>query len=162
MCANPLAQYTEFTAYAALLAGAPPTVLQRCLVAHHPHLWKIREHHLYGPDEPEPGAPDVWPVSPGNPLRAYIPNGSQVGENADGVHVKEPGRAEPVCYRSWASVQKAEEKPRGKLLDVFLTGEVSPTLRHAMRLVTDARVCPRVILRGVSSTSSGAYGLVTG
>ncbi|KAI0744563.1 hypothetical protein C8Q76DRAFT_4861 [Earliella scabrosa] len=115
--------YTEFTAYAALLAGAPPTVLQRCLVAHHPHLWKIREHHLYGPDEPEPGAPDVWPVSPGNPLRAYIPNGSQVGENADGVHVKEPGRAEPVCYRSWASVQKAEEKPRGKLLDVFLTGE---------------------------------------
>ena len=124
-------QYTEFTAYSALLSGAPPPVLQRSLVAHHPHLWKLREHHLYAPVAEDTGdvevrtdrCQDVWPVAPGNPLRGHIPNGTQVGESSEGVLVKEPGRAEPVLYRSWASV-KDDPEPRGKLLDVFITGEV--------------------------------------
>ncbi|PIL25869.1 hypothetical protein GSI_11622 [Ganoderma sinense ZZ0214-1] len=117
--------YTEFTAYAALLSGAPPTVLQRSLVAHHPHLWKLREHHLYASDDPDvpAPAPDVWPVAPGNPLRGYIPNGTQLSETSDGVSVKEPGRAEPVLYRSWASVRQVPEEQRGRLVDVFVTGE---------------------------------------
>ncbi|KAI0354271.1 hypothetical protein OH77DRAFT_1426339 [Trametes cingulata] len=112
--------YTEFTAYAALLSGAPPTVLQRSLVAHHPHLWKLREHHLYASDEPD--APEVRPVAPGNPLRGYIPNGCQFSETSDGVVVRESGRADPVVYRSWSSVQKSGQPP-GRLVDVFITGE---------------------------------------
>ncbi|TBU42697.1 hypothetical protein BD309DRAFT_865776 [Dichomitus squalens] len=113
--------YTEFTAYAALLSGAPPTVLQRSLVAHHPHLWKLREHHLYASDEPD--APEVWPVSPGNPLRGYIPNGTQISETSEGVFVKEPGRPERVFHRSWASVRNTPAEQRGRLVDVFITGE---------------------------------------
>ena len=120
-------QYTEFTSYSALLSGAPPPVLQRCLVAHHPHLWKLREHHLYAPfvedDSVSAREAEVWPVAPGNPLRAHIPNGCQITENSEGVLVREPGRAEPVLYRSWAGVRAAPEERRGKLLDVFVTGE---------------------------------------
>ncbi|KAM5532530.1 hypothetical protein V8D89_013817 [Ganoderma adspersum] len=115
--------YTEFTAYAALLSGAPPTVLQRSLVAHHPHLWKLREHHLYASDDPDVPVPDVWPVAPGNSLRGYIPNGTQLSETSDGVSVKEPGRAEPVLYKTWASVRQVPEEQRGRLVDVFVTGE---------------------------------------
>lgn len=39
-------QYTEFTSYASLLAGAPPAILQSSLIAQHPQMWKLREHHL--------------------------------------------------------------------------------------------------------------------
>ncbi|KAI8990386.1 hypothetical protein BD414DRAFT_483459 [Trametes punicea] len=113
--------YTEFTAYAALLSGAPPTVLQRSLVAHHPHLWKLREHHLYVSDEPD--ASEVRPLAPGNPLRGYIPHGCDFSECSDGVWMKDTGRTGPVLYRSWSSVQKAEEPPPGRLVDVFITGE---------------------------------------
>ncbi|RDX47668.1 hypothetical protein OH76DRAFT_1405740 [Lentinus brumalis] len=114
--------YTEFTAYAALLSGAPPTVLQRSLVAHHPHLWKLREHHLYASDEPGTTS-DVWSISPGNPLRGYIPNGSQVRETSEGLEIKEPGQADAVLYRSWSSLQTEDKKPKGKLVDIFVTGE---------------------------------------
>ncbi|KAI0659610.1 hypothetical protein C8Q70DRAFT_985514 [Cubamyces menziesii] len=112
--------YTEFTAYAALLSGAPPTVLQRSLVAHHPHLWKLREHHLYAPDDPD--APEVRPIAPGNPLRGYIPNGCQFSEQTDGIIFQEGSRAEPVLYQSWSSIKK-NGRPPGKLIDVFVTGE---------------------------------------
>ncbi|KAI0673134.1 hypothetical protein C8Q78DRAFT_1022947 [Trametes maxima] len=112
--------YTEFTAYAALLSGAPPTVLQRSLVAHHPHLWKLREHHLYASGEVD--GQDVRPIAPGNALRGYIPHGCQWIETSEGLTLKEAGRAEPLLYRSWSTVQK-DEKPPGKLLDVFITGE---------------------------------------
>ncbi|KAI9058779.1 hypothetical protein FKP32DRAFT_1597105 [Trametes sanguinea] len=113
--------YTEFTAYAALLSGAPPTVLQRSLVAHHPHLWKLREHHLYVTDDPE--ASDVRPLAPGNSLRGYIPNSCDFAETSEGVVVKDGGRSEPVLYRSWSSIQKDDAPPPGKLVDVFITGE---------------------------------------
>ena len=97
-------------------------MLQRSLVAHHPHLWKLREYHLYASDEP--GAPDVRPISPGNPLRGYVPNGSQMRETSEGLEIKEPGQAEEVLYQSWSRLQKAE-KAKGKLVDVFVTGEVN-------------------------------------
>ncbi|TDL26798.1 hypothetical protein BD410DRAFT_825292 [Rickenella mellea] len=38
--------YTEFTSYAALLSGAPPSILQKSLIAQHRQTWKLREHHL--------------------------------------------------------------------------------------------------------------------
>ncbi|EIW56489.1 uncharacterized protein TRAVEDRAFT_170434 [Trametes versicolor FP-101664 SS1] len=113
--------YTEFTAYAALLSGAPPTVLQRSLVAHHPHLWKLREHHLYAVDGP--GTSEVRPLAPGNPLRGYLPNSCQYSESSDGVTITESGREEPVFYTSLASLQKMDEPPPGRLADVFITGE---------------------------------------
>ncbi|KAH9920832.1 uncharacterized protein BXZ73DRAFT_52052 [Epithele typhae] len=129
--------YTEFTAYSALLSGAAPTVLQRSAIAHHPHLWRLREHHLYAPapddgvDDDGGGAtvvspgPEVWPVAPGNPLRAHIPHECQMAETSDGLLIREQGLAESVLYHSWASVQKAKEqdRPRGRLVDIFVTGE---------------------------------------
>ncbi len=147
-------QYTEFTAYAALLSGAPPTVLQRSLVAHHPHLWKLREHHLYAPDEPGTTS-DVWPVSPGNPLRGYIPNGSQVRETSEGLEIKEPGQVDAVLYRSWSSLQTEDKKPKGKLVDIFVTGEVSLPHWHVRCLRSDLMAdCYRATPHGASSTSS--------
>ena len=107
-------------------------MLQRSLVAHHPHLWKLREHHLYAPGGggTEGGGERVWPVAPGNPLRAHIPHGCQLAETAEGVLVREPGRAAPVLYRSWAGVREAgeEEGLRGRLVDVLVTGEVRAPL----------------------------------
>ena len=153
-------QYTEFTAYAALLSGAPPPYLQRSLVAHHPHLWKLREHHLYVSDDAD--APDVPPITPGNPLRGYIPSGTQLSETSDGVSVKEPGRAEPVLYRSWASVRQVPEEQRGRLVDVFVTGEVRTRRCGSMGGVPRSpthftRFCSgRGIRRGASSTSWAA------
>ncbi|EIM79856.1 uncharacterized protein STEHIDRAFT_69028 [Stereum hirsutum FP-91666 SS1] len=86
--------YTEFTAYAALLSGAPPPTLHRTLVARHQQTWKLREYHLLGPEEPnEPqsgntnsntnntaqNVPDRYrPLSMGDPLRAYLPTGVDI------------------------------------------------------------------------------------
>ncbi|KAF8999854.1 hypothetical protein BDQ17DRAFT_1360555, partial [Cyathus striatus] len=63
--------YTEFTAYAALLAGAPPPVLQKSMVL----------------------------LGAGDPLRSYFPTGTQITEHRDGIEVREPGSCEPIRYR---------------------------------------------------------------
>lgn len=109
--------YTEFTAYAALLSGAPPPTLHRSLVARHQQTWKLREYHLLGPEEPnEPNSnadntnnnntmhnvPDRYrPLSMGDPLRAYLPTGvdiSVVGGGQERLEVREPGRREMLVY----------------------------------------------------------------
>jgi len=114
--------YTEFTAYAALLSGASPVVLERSLVAQHPQLWKLREHHLYYEDEDGPaGTGESDPLVPGSPLLAYLPVGAEVHEGPNGLEVRAPGRA-PVLYETWSRIP---EKQRGKrrLCDVIITGE---------------------------------------
>ncbi|KAI0946302.1 hypothetical protein AcV7_010314 [Taiwanofungus camphoratus] len=117
--------YTDFTAYAALLSGASPTVLERSLVAQHPQLWKLHEYHLYASEEDDAGAYGAGadPMSPGNPLRGYIPNGAQLHEGPSGLEVREPGR-KPVVYESWAAVrQRAPDERQRRVKDVFVTGE---------------------------------------
>ena len=72
-------------------------------------------------------------MAPGNPLRGYIPNGTQLSETSDGVSVKEPGRAEPVLYKTWAGMRQVPEEQRGRLVDVFVTGEVRTRRCGSMR-----------------------------
>lgn len=121
-------QYTEFTAYAALLSGASPSVLERSLVAQHPQLWKLREYYLYAEDDEPDSAGECamsvdarMPLSPGNPLRAYIPANTELRETAEGLEVLEPGRA-PQRYESWARASKREGTRRVR--DMILKGEV--------------------------------------
>ncbi|KAF8889100.1 hypothetical protein BD779DRAFT_1611184 [Infundibulicybe gibba] len=88
--------YTEFTAYAALLSGAPPLTLQKSMVVRHRQTWKLREHHLIS-STPAQGfdcstSPDVpGPLPAGDPLRSYFPTGTQIREHQDGIDVQEPG-----------------------------------------------------------------------
>ncbi|OSX58008.1 hypothetical protein POSPLADRAFT_1049737 [Postia placenta MAD-698-R-SB12] len=119
--------YTEFTAYAALLSGASPSVLERSLVAQHPQLWKLREYYLYAEDDEPDSAGECamsvdarMPLSPGNPLRAYIPANTELRETAEGLEVLEPGRA-PQRYESWARASKREGTRRVR--DMILKGE---------------------------------------
>ncbi|KZT03281.1 uncharacterized protein LAESUDRAFT_738329 [Laetiporus sulphureus 93-53] len=120
--------YTEFTAYAALLSGASPSVLERSLVAQHPQLWKLREHHLYAEEDDDdlagPNPRLSEPLTAGSPLRAYIPTGTEVHEVPDGLEVKEPERP-LVVYESWAAVRANPEKARKRrrVRDVIITGE---------------------------------------
>ncbi|KDQ55953.1 hypothetical protein JAAARDRAFT_36742 [Jaapia argillacea MUCL 33604] len=103
--------YTEFTAYAALLSGAPPVILHNSLVAQHRQTWKLREHHLLyypSPASSPTSSPSsssssssfsaASPLLPGDPLRAWLPPGIKVQETSEGVEVWEPGRAESVKY----------------------------------------------------------------
>lgn len=125
--------YTEFTAYAALLSGAPPAVLQRSLVAQHRQTWKLREYHLLEDSLSEEGLHDVIPshskvtsLAAGNPSRGYIPNGTQIHESGDELIIHDPTQPEPIVYHSWTSIRKnakKDETGRAKVKDVFITGE---------------------------------------
>jgi len=141
--------YTEFTTYASLLSGAAPSALQQGRVAQHPHYWRIREHHLLDGDSGPVGgiaganvtngvngvhststngasAPprDPLPLSPGDPLRAYIPQSTEVRECALGLEIKEPGRKDAVWYRSWGGAsQTGRAWDAARVRDVFITGE---------------------------------------
>ncbi|KAH9943910.1 hypothetical protein B0H21DRAFT_709738 [Amylocystis lapponica] len=110
--------YTDFAAYAALLSGASPAVLQRSRVAQHPHLWKVREYHLLAPTEDEHGAPRA-PLAPGSPLRGYVSMNADVRESSAGLEISEPGRREPVVYARYAGAAQQGRTVR----DVILVGE---------------------------------------
>jgi len=112
-------QYTEFTAYAALLAGAPPHTLEKSLVVQHRQTWKLREHHLLSSDccgnNPLPG---------GNPLRSYFPMGTEIKEDADGVAVREPTGPGPLQYhRATVYHSTGRVQSRSRVQDIIITGE---------------------------------------
>jgi hypothetical protein len=130
-------QYTEFTAYAALLQGAPPPILQKSVIVRHRQTWKLREHHFVVGTEPVPSPvddapPDVHPLSAGDPLRAYFPTGTQIIESRDGVEVRDPNRpTELRYYRSALGPNiPAKDKhdddcsPQVQVQDIIITGEV--------------------------------------
>ncbi|CCM00712.1 uncharacterized protein FIBRA_02752 [Fibroporia radiculosa] len=137
--------YTEFTSYAALLSGASPSVLERSLVAQHPQLWKIREHHLYVDDYDDssgmsvldPVADAEAPVSAspkastgtripraGCALCAYIPSGTELHEGPDSLEVRELGQ-EPLVYESCLTTPYPYHTARS-------TNEESPALLSAL------------------------------
>ncbi|KAJ7146189.1 hypothetical protein C8R44DRAFT_690496 [Mycena epipterygia] len=107
--------YTEFTAYAALLQGAPPPILQKSVIVRHRQTWRLREHHFMGNGPPLPGNnsgqtasggstaaevdDDAHPLSAGDPLRAYFPTGTHIIETRDGLEVRDPTRAADLRYR---------------------------------------------------------------
>jgi len=114
--------YTEFTAYAALLSGAPPLVLLNSLVAQHRHTWKLREYHFTSAS-PLPHIypnPSPAPISPGDPLRGFLPEGLRIEENEEEgvVAVWELGAGAPVVYRRAGS-----NEGRVSARDVLVIGE---------------------------------------
>ncbi|KAJ7092487.1 hypothetical protein B0H15DRAFT_175936 [Mycena belliarum] len=132
--------YTEFTAYAALLQGAPPPILQKSVIVRHKQTWKLREHHFIGGS----GAPscrrpptndsnhtahvlsvdgDANPLSAGDPLRAYVPTGTHIVETGEGLEVYDPERpAELLYYRT--PVAQGKDKQEGvQVQDIIITGE---------------------------------------
>lgn len=119
-------QYTEFTSYAALLSGAPPSVLQRSLVAQHRQTIKLLEWHLL--EEEEPVTPrTVRPLVPGNPCRGHVPDSLHVHEAGDTLELSEFGGNEPLVYHSLSAIK--QQGLKGKVRDIFLTGQASKRSR---------------------------------
>ncbi|GLB44532.1 hypothetical protein LshimejAT787_1701590 [Lyophyllum shimeji] len=105
--------YTEFTAYAALLAGGQPSIIQRT---------------------PDPSRSDsgieldsdcVEPLSAGDPLRSYFPTGTQIRESRDGLEVQEPNRKDIIHYQraSVASGMCGFDSRGVSVQDIIITGE---------------------------------------
>jgi len=126
--------YTEFTAYASLLAGAPPIIIQKCVVGKHQQTWKLREHHLLAAD---PSGSDSGidmdveiiadsPLRGGDPLRSYFPTGTQIRETRDGLIVQELATGRILKYQKPSSFNGAGEDNKshdGLVRDVIITGE---------------------------------------
>ncbi|KAF5353489.1 hypothetical protein D9756_007959 [Leucocoprinus leucothites] len=124
--------YTEFTAYAALLGGAPPHVLQKSVIARHQQTWKLREYHLVTPDisSSDSGIDldmdlNIVPLPAGDPLRSYFPNGTHIKEDREGITVLAPHRSGSIRYqrapRNIPHPSKREEAK--KVADVIIMGE---------------------------------------
>ncbi|KAJ8073012.1 hypothetical protein PM082_019880 [Marasmius tenuissimus] len=116
--------YTEFTAYAALLQGAPPQLLQRSLVVRHRQTWKLREHHLIPSDSSRSDSgigledgDNIEPLSAGDPLRSYFPTGTFIREHSWGIEVREPHK-ELLEYR-----RAAPGTSKSSVVDIIITGE---------------------------------------
>ncbi|KAF9262007.1 hypothetical protein L218DRAFT_960614 [Marasmius fiardii PR-910] len=120
--------YTEFTAYASLLQGDPPSTLQKSLVVRHRQTWKLREHHLVVSSDSDSSRSDygigmddttdpVQLLSAGDPLRSYFPTGTNIREHEWGVEVREPLKG-PLHYR-----HADQETLNARVLDIVITGE---------------------------------------
>jgi hypothetical protein len=137
-------QYTEFTVYAALLSGAPPPALQKCLVAHHRQTWKLREYHFSIPGSvaPNPGSVTdlsaVEPLSAGDPLNAYFPVKTRIFERPNGIEVHDPGRADPLfyenatCYDIFTADKYDNSTMKTSVQDVIILGEVSECVFYCL------------------------------
>ncbi|KAJ7827891.1 hypothetical protein B0H14DRAFT_3719942, partial [Mycena olivaceomarginata] len=117
--------YTEFTAYAALLQGAPPPILQKSVIVRHQQTWKLREHHFVGstgstPSPAVDASPDGHPLSAGDPLRAYFPTGTHIIETRDGLEVRDPNRPTELRYYRSAMGLNATQ---AQVQDIIITGE---------------------------------------
>ncbi|KAF8192796.1 hypothetical protein K438DRAFT_1829685 [Mycena galopus ATCC 62051] len=125
--------YTEFTAYAALLQGAPPPILQKSVIVRHRQTWKLREHHFAVSTEPVPSpmldSSDATPLSAGDPLCAYFPTGTEIVETQDGIEVRDPSRPtelryyRPTLNMSPTAKHDVDSQPQGQVQDIIITGE---------------------------------------
>lgn len=128
-------QYTEFTAYAALLAGASPPVIQKSVVGRHQQTWKLREHHLVvnDPADSDSGidvteSDRVIPLRGGDPLRSYFPTGTQIIERRDGLRVQNPADDQEFTYQRHSFSEMHKQNARqtdATVQDIIITGEVS-------------------------------------
>ncbi|KAF7968301.1 hypothetical protein HWV62_30989 [Athelia sp. TMB] len=128
--------YTEFTAYAALLSGAPPEILQNALVAQHSQTWKLREYHLTSASAALFVPADISkkvatsPLGGGDPLKAYFPDGTQIFDRTSAIEVREPGRLESLFYRRAeivgiaSALPSEDQSPSAEdVIDVIIIGE---------------------------------------
>ncbi|KAJ7054709.1 hypothetical protein C8F01DRAFT_1259537 [Mycena amicta] len=121
--------YTEYAAYAALLQGAPPPILQKSVIVRHRQTWKLREHHFMVPADPQ-DEDELEPLSAGDPLRAYLPNGTRPIERQDGLLVHDPITNKELQYSRAATgggltgeQDEDEGQPRASVRDIIITGE---------------------------------------
>lgn len=136
-----ISKFIDFRAYAALLVGASPDILEGCKVVCHRQTWKLREHHLLNNDasssdssaEMDREAVLSCPLSAGDPLHSYFPAGSLVKEDSDGIRVQEPGKLGVLYYRR-APFLRSEARP-AKVKDIIITGEVCATQLHLNKLM---------------------------
>lgn len=152
-------QYTEFTAYTAILQGGPPPILQESVIARHRQTWKLREHHLIGADPSDSGVEEdrdpLDVLSAGDPLRSYFPPGTQIREHQDRIEVQEPGRRGVLFYQRTGvngSQYFGVGYGKGYVQDIVITGEARSFYRYPLCFNID---CLRAIRLGVNSTSWG-------
>ncbi|PFH48855.1 hypothetical protein AMATHDRAFT_148969 [Amanita thiersii Skay4041] len=119
--------YTEFTAYAALLAGAPPSTLHKSMVVRHRQTWKLREHHLLNEESSIPDSgieiDPLRPLSAGDPLRSYFPIGIQIKEHRDGIHLQEPHTRHVLHYQRASLALGKNNNGKQHVRDIIVTGE---------------------------------------
>jgi len=131
-------QYTDFEVYAGLLAGAPPSVVQRSIVGRHKQTWKLREYHLLSEDlhdsnsEPLPG---------GDPLNSYFPYDLRIDETQEGLTIQPLNSNKKLVYqRLKSSLRPQQNAEYGnsncKVHDIIIAGEVRRSSTRATHLFT--------------------------
>ncbi|KAG2078451.1 hypothetical protein BDR04DRAFT_1041411 [Suillus decipiens] len=116
--------YTEFTTYAALLSGRPPSILHNCMVPQHRQAWKLREYHLTVSRDANGIVAKSLSLGSGDPLKAFFPSGIRIHEHAGGVEVYEPGKMAPLSYRQpSACVVETEGFKCPEIQDIIVVGE---------------------------------------
>ena len=154
-----LCQYTDFEVYASLLAGAPPSVVQRSIVGRHKQTWKLREYHLLSEDlhESNPGINidrDLEPLPGGDPLNSYFPEDLQIRETWEGLTIQHLHSNKKLVYhKSRLSPRSPQNSgygnPSRKVHDIIIAGEVCRCSNKVTRLFTNH--CFRDTPLGVTS-----------
>ncbi|EIW76650.1 hypothetical protein CONPUDRAFT_139394 [Coniophora puteana RWD-64-598 SS2] len=117
--------YTEFTAYAALLSGGPPSALQKSLVAQHRQTWRLREYHLMVADT---DGRSKRCLATGDPLRGFFPVGTHIRETSGGIEVQQPRTEDALCYQSSSSSPHSPSSDPNhshwrEIADIMIVGE---------------------------------------
>ena len=118
-----------------MLSGAPPPTLNKSLVARHNQTWRLHEYHLLLPEDLGESAeaaealedPRYKPLSPGDPLRAYLPHGLAVEQDheIDGIRVHEPGRAADTFYHRCPAPEQITAEYAKRIREILIKGQVS-------------------------------------
>lgn len=129
------------------------------MVAQHPQTWKLREYHLMVPSEVDgiSASEPSTSLSLGDPLKAFFPPNIRISERSGCAEVYEPGEMAPLLYRQTSSDAEVACFAQSKIQDIILLGEVLNNFYSSS--YSHLKLC-RVILLGVSSTSSVGYDLV--
>ena len=115
-----------------MLSGAPPPTLSNSAVAWHPQTWRLREYHLLLPEDLGDGTkmtaavehPRYKPLSPGDPLRAYLPQGLTIDHAPNGVNVYEPGRVADTFYHRSPAPEHITTEYAERIREILIAGEV--------------------------------------
>jgi hypothetical protein len=164
-------------AYVRMLTGAPPPTLNNSHVARHQQTWRLHEYHLLLPEDLDSAAakaaladPRYWPLSPGDPLRAYLPHGLAIQQDHNGIQVREPGHVVDTSYSRCPAPEDITPEYAKRVREILIVGEVSQqsvTLFYLIIFIRLTNMCGyvwhllfllfarrnRVIRRGASSHS---------
>ena len=131
-------------AYVRMLSGAPPPTLNNSLVARHQQTWRLHEYHLLLPEDLDGAAakaaladPQYWPLSPGDPLRAYLPHGLAIQHEDSGIRVREPEHVVDTFYRRCPAPEEITPEYTKRVREILIAGEVSCQFIYLFILVVD-------------------------